>query len=222
MPDFPVISIHVPKASGSSISLGLSNHFGEGFTTLYNLDPVDPCSAEYIDPIRYNAAKPASIEPFKAIHGHFSPRHFDRIEKARRIAMLREPVDNLISIYFFWRKYFEAGNKGHALYEYAMSQNLTLLEFAQLPNLRFLYSRSYFGNFDMSKFDVIGSYDSRVEYFEKVSELCGCRIDGSIHANKTPTSEERQLLSADSKLMLSLRTLLSDDIRFFEAHTSPA
>lgn len=214
----PIISIHIPKASGSSISAAFAEAVGDGFSTLYTVDPVDPCSPEYIDPVRYQASKLDSIAPAKVVHGHFSPRHFERVKEAHRFAILREPVDNLISIYFYWRSTYKAGIRAHCLYEYAMKNELSLTEFAQLPLLQRLYSSTYFGGVDMETFDMVGRYDERSAYINELSKVSGLLLKADIHENKTETSVERENTLADSRLIARIRGLLSDDIKFYEKY----
>jgi hypothetical protein len=216
-----LISVHFPKASGSSIRLALQKVYGDKLMVQYSFDPVDPGNPEYIDPIGYAKSRPSSLLSCKAVHGHFSPRHFDRIENAKRIVMLREPVDNLISIYFYWQSIFADGFAGgHSLYHYATQNKLSVLETAQLPLMRCLMSRSYFGDFDMGRFDVIGTYDRREHYFQQVMDLTGLEIESSGHHNKTPPSEARGNVLADTRLMAQLRDTLIEDIRFFEKYAA--
>jgi hypothetical protein len=46
-----IISVHAPKAGGTSISSALSNAFGPEFAMDYSEDPADPRSPRNIDPI---------------------------------------------------------------------------------------------------------------------------------------------------------------------------
>jgi len=131
--------------------------------------------------------------------------------------MLREPVENLISIYYFWQHLISIGQGGHALFEHVKNQRLSLLEVAEIPRMRRLMSSSYFGGYDMRRFDVVGTHDNRTAFVEAVSHLIGVPLSADIRVNVTSPSQERENVLADAKLIAKLRNLLQDDIRFYEA-----
>jgi len=130
--------------------------------------------------------------------------------------MLREPVENLISIYYYWKSVFDTQYMSHAVFEFARKQRLSLLEVAEIPCMRRLMSSTYFGGYDMGKFDLIGTYDNRTAFIGGVSNLIGVPLSAQIQENITPPSEERDNVLADGKVIGILRRLLQDDIRFYE------
>jgi len=218
--DQPVISVHFPKTSGTSFRIALQAALGDdNVIGSYDCDPLDPANPCWIHPAWFLRNCPRDIQPYRALHGHIRIHKYDLLPAAYRITMLREPVENLISIYFFWRSIFENNPKGHAIYEFVRERSLSLLETAEIPGLRRLMSATYFGDFDMRRFDVIGIYDRRAAFFSSVSKLLGVTIAADIEENVTPPSEERGNLVADTRLMARLRDLLQDDIRFYEAHS---
>ena len=133
--------------------------------------------------------------------------------------MLREPVDNLISVYYYWKHLISTGYRAHALFEFVKDQRLSLLETAEIPSLRRLTSGTYFGGYDMRRFDVIGTHDNRAAFINAVSSLIGVPLSADIRENVTPSSEERDNVRADAKVIAKLRDLLQDDIRFFDEYT---
>ena len=155
-----IISVHFPKAAGSSLKKSFLAAYGqEGVYFDYEDDPKDPTCQYYIDSdgCRDEASKISERPGVKVIHGHFHPSKYDQIKNAKRITFLRHPIDNLISTYFFWKK---LEGPGHALFNYFHDNHLTLIELAKLPAIRYLMSRTYFGNFDMKLFDFIGFQES--------------------------------------------------------------
>ena len=136
-----IISVHTPKAGGSSVSKILQNAFGEAFLGDYNDDPTDPLSERNIDPDRFFARKRQLPDGIQCVHGHFHPGQFDT-DGAFLFTLLRHPVDNIISIYSFWKSW--PGTRT-ALHSYVIDNNLNVLEAAQLPLLRRLYSHSRSG-----------------------------------------------------------------------------
>jgi hypothetical protein len=221
-PSRPIISVHFPKGSGSTLLAELTATFGEAevFRDYDDCDPIDPANPLCVDEDRFLQNRPHSIQPFNVVHGHFPIVKYDLLLTAFRLVMLREPVDNLISIYYFWRSLFRTAARGHGLFEYAKRQRLSLLDLAEVPRLRRLMSESYFGDYDMRRFDVIGAYDRRAEFFASISSGIGRTLNADRRENVTPVSEERGNVMNDARLIARLRDLLRDDVRFYERHTS--
>jgi hypothetical protein len=216
-----MISVHFPKASGSALLAELTAAFGEAkLFRDYDCDPVDPANPLWVDKDRFLQNRPHSIQPFEAVHGHFPIVKYDLLPTAFRTVMLREPVENLIAIYFFWRSLFDTAARGHGLFEYAKRQRLSLLDLAEVPSLRWLMSKSYFRDYDMRRFDVIGAYDRRAEFIASISLAIGRTLSVDRRENVTPVSEERGNVMNDARLIARLRDLLRDDVRFYEWHTS--
>jgi hypothetical protein len=219
MLDCPLVSVHFPKTSGWALRAELITTLGDTNVLLdYDCDPVDPVNPLWIDRQRFLDSRPRGLHPFKVVHGHFPIIKYDLLPRAFRIVMLRDPVDNLISIFYFWRSLFDSSYRGHALYELVKKQRFSLLEFAEIPSLRQLMSRSYFGGYDMRRFDIIGDYSRRAEYMAAVSDTIGMQLLPDRRENVTPLSEERGNVSNDTKTISRLRNLLRNDIMFYERH----
>ncbi|HTJ89306.1 MAG TPA: hypothetical protein VL356_03895 [Acidocella sp.] len=182
----------------------------------YDEDPMDPSNPYWTYPEYFRDNRPKTIAPFKVVHGHFHIQKYENISRAIRIVMLRDPVDNLLSIFFFWKNLFEAGVSGHGLYEFVRKERLSILEFAQIPRVKNLMSETYFGGFDMGRFDIIGTHDQRKSFFDALSMSLGMSFSTMKRENITPLSEERGNIMSDRRTMLKLRNTLADDIRFYE------
>jgi hypothetical protein len=220
--DRPLISVHFPKASGSSFRIALERALGrEAVLGSYDCDPIDPANPMWIDPDWFLRRRPRDVKPFAVVHGHIPIVKYGLLPSAHRVVMLREPVENLISIYYYWKSLFATEFTSHAVFEFVKNQRLSLLEMAEIPSLRRLMSRTYFGGYDMGRFDVIGTYDNRIAFVEAVSKLIGVPLAAHIRENVTPPSEERDNILADAKVNATLRNLLQDDIRFYEACVAP-
>src|SRR5262249_37714095 len=101
-----VISVHFPKAAGSSLHQSFIAAYGNDAVYIDNIDdPADPCSLYNLDPdaCGCKAQKNSSILGARVIHGHFHPSKYEFVKHAKRITFLRHPVDNLISIYYYWK-----------------------------------------------------------------------------------------------------------------------
>src|ERR1035437_220960 len=166
-----IISVHTPKVAGTSFRLQLERLYGQKpILRDYDDDPVNPVSPISMDPHRYDEEPIRSIFPKKVVHGHFHPRKYLLIENAFRMTFLRHPIENVISIYYFWRAH-ERSTWDSPIFHYTKDNGLSLLRFAMLPKIRYLYTRSYFGEFDMRQFDFIGDY---AKYDQELFRLGMC------------------------------------------------
>lgn len=214
-----LISVHFPKAGGSALRHVLADAIGESrLLADYSDDPADPANPRWIHPDWYMAHRPTSIAPFAAVHGHFPIVKYDLIGDALRVVLLREPVENVISIYYFWKHLAEQPYEGHGVFNFFKTRGLTLLETAAIPALRRLMSQTYFGDYDMGRFDVIGDFAKRAEYLAAVSRRLSIKLGSDIADNVTPYSRERQEVLADRRMIDRLRDLLLDDVRFYERY----
>jgi hypothetical protein len=207
--------VHVPKAGGSSLLRALERAYGAAFRTDYRDNPADPLSQRVLDPASYLARGerfPAGVD---CVHGHFHPGKYAIDDGVVLATILREPVDNLISIYSFWKNL----PRGHdALHDYFLDRQLGVLECARLPLLRRLLSETYFGGFDMGRFDLIGRHDDRAAALRRLGGLVGASLDVDLHENATPKDERRLEMSEDRALRHRLEQLLADDIRFYQRY----
>jgi len=217
-----IISVHTPKVAGTSLLHAFKMAYGESAVLEDYADrPADPCAEYYLDPVGWLERRPTKIdESIKVVHGHFFPGKYDLIDLAFRTTFLRHPVDNVISIYFYWKKYIQSPATG--LYKYFLDQKLDIFELARLPLLRYLFSKTYFGGFDMERFDFVGCHERREESYAQLSVLLGVQLDSSLCFNPTDSvvkSQERLQLENDSLSVGKLKDILSEDIGFYEKYT---
>lgn len=217
------VSVHFPKAGGSSLQQSLITAFGFGTVLLdYADDPAHPCSRYSLDPEGcLRRTRETELPPYlKAAHGHFHPSKYMHLKGVKWITFLRHPVDNLISIYYFWKTQTE----GHALWSYFRDENLGLFETARLPSLRYLMSRTYFGGVDMAIFDFIGLHENYADDCRTLSRLLEIPIaESRANVNTYPNyRDEVGELKADSKKMRKLTDILIEDVNFYERIVSNA
>jgi hypothetical protein len=209
-----IISVHTPKAGGTSIRTALSNAFGSAFAVDYLEDPADPTSPRQLDPEEYFSRNKGLPTGIRCLHGHFHPGQF-RLDHTYLFTLLRHPVDNIVSIYFFWKA---LPPQGQPLHDYFLARSLDILAMARLPLLRHLYSRTYFGGFDMRRFDLVGRHEDRATALKKLSQVAGVPIDSSVSVNVTTATPERNELLSDRRRMQELHDILEEDIRFYEKY----
>jgi hypothetical protein len=198
-----ILAVHFPKASGSSLQVQFVQHFGDRVLVDYSHDPITEAGQEI-------AAFPADKQ---MVFGHFSPRRYAAAD-AFRLTFLRHPVDNLLSIYYYWRSLPEPGNPTHARF---LREVPSVLEFARYPGIQRLMSETYFGGVDMVRFDFIGFYENRAADIVRLSAAIGVPLTAEVHQNRTGHSAERQALEEDTAVRGKLTNLLRDDVAFYEA-----
>jgi hypothetical protein len=159
-----IISVHVPKAAGTSFAVWLESVFGSGQLVRDYADrPIDPKSEMNVDPTgflsRHGAARRLP-EGARVVHGHFWAKKYERIENAVRITFLRDPIERTISHYYFWR--ITPGH-GHSLHQRVLDEGMGMLDFARLPQMGGFYQDYFFRGVNMAGFDFIGD----MSFFDK-------------------------------------------------------
>jgi hypothetical protein len=210
-----LVSVHVPKAGGVSITRMLRNAFGEAFQSDYAENPAHPLSPRVLDPTGYMSRKQTIPEGVQCLHGHFHPGKYAFDAQAFLFTLLRHPVDNIISIFFFWK---QMPANSEPLHDYFLKNELDIIQTARLPLLRTLYSETYFGDFDMSRFDLIGRHENRESALAKLARQFNVGLDATIRDNVTPHSEERLTANSETRLRSEFESILLQDMRFYDRH----
>lgn len=213
----PIISVHTPKAAGSTFLQQLRSAFGESSLLLdYGDDPADLCSRWCIEPDSAHLDPITTIAPYRVVHGHFHPAKYNAIDEAFRVTFLRHPIDNVMSIFRFWSVH-PPGMWDSVLFRYFKENKLSVQRLAMLPAIRFLYSRTYFGSFDMRRFDFIGDYSDYPRELQRLGGLLGVDFDPKLRLNVTPDIHEDNLHLATSDSS-DLSDILAEDIIFYERY----
>ena len=165
------VSVHFPKAGGSSLKVQLLSMLGQSLLLDYEHHPLGPNAMEEVDVFPPN---------FKMVHGHFRASRYSKIKNRFLFTILRNPVENLISIYFFWRNFPPSGVYWHMKF---LEEKPSILEFARYAPFQRHMSEAYFGGFDMNTFDFIGFHETRDDDFRKLGALIDLPIRGGIHTN---------------------------------------
>jgi hypothetical protein len=86
------ISVHYPKAGGSSLRVQFEWLLGPALLLDYGNDPLGSNGR-----LSVNSLPPE----IRMVHGHFKAARYKNVPDAFRFTFLREPVENLLSIFFF-------------------------------------------------------------------------------------------------------------------------
>jgi len=215
--NIPIVSVHTPKVAGSSFLHQLRSIFGDSDLLLdYSDDPADHRSRGSLDPDSYCLNPITTIAPYRVVHGHFHPKKYDALGEALRLTFLRHPINNVISIYRFWRAHPpEIWNT--PLYRYFKENDLSIQRLAMLPTIRFLYSKTYFGEFDMDCFDFIGDYRDYTHELQRLGSLLEVEFDLGVRLNITQeiADDDPRFNQSD---IAALSNILADDISFYERY----
>lgn len=206
-----IISLHLPKAGGSSMLALLKQTFGENNVLVDLDDPTDP-NAEYIkNPSKWiSYCNDLNIDA-PIVHGHFRPEKYLKFEKAFRLTFIRHPVINMKSIFRYWSLNSEYPTS--FWHDHFLRNRLNLTELASLPPMRHLYSQTYFGNFDINKMDFIGIHEFRELSMKKLSSKLNKNFHNDFHENRTPQKADD--LNFD-QFDEDLENILSADIKFYD------
>jgi hypothetical protein len=196
-----IVSVHFPKAAGTSLKTQFMKLLGTKVALDYDHDPLTPAGTETAD----------FPEGKILVMGHFRARRYASSD-AFWMTFLRHPVDNLISTYFFW-KGLPVSNGLHARF---LREQPTILEFASYPGFKALMSETYFGGFDMNRFDFIGFYETRKSDIPRLAKALNLPLVASVYENRTSASDERLEVESDRSLRRNLTDLLAADVAFYE------
>ena len=212
------IGVHLPKAGGNSLLQALRRSYGDTLMLDYSETPALPQVQRHLDPYSYFMRRDAVPSNIACVFGHFHPAKYQH-HRAVRFTVLRNPIDNIISIY----AYFKATPPTPAglLHQYMLHEHLDVVGLARLPLLRRLMCDTYFGGVDMTSFQVIGRHEARERTNAAICGALGLEPFENVRAHVTPPSAERDDISVDTRILTQLADILRDDIAFYERWAKP-
>lgn len=174
---------------------------GDKMALDYNHDPLTPEGSETAD----------FPEGKTLVMGHFRAQRYASAD-AYWATFLRHPVDFLISLYFFWKKFPES----HGLHARFLREQPTIFELAKYPGITNLMSEGYFGGFDMDRFNFIGFHKDRNTDLSRLARDIDLPLSAAVCENRTYQCAERLDFEADVSIQRKLTDLLADDVAFYE------
>ena len=209
-----LISVHVPKCAGSSFKQTLLHAYGaDAIRWDYGDRPADPSAPMNLDPDGFFARHWSSGYPQLAgkrvVHGHFHVGKYRAApDRPLRIVFLRHPVERTISNYRFWLQF---PRHGHALHDYVLDNQLTLVEFAKLPSMRHFYERVFFAGIERSVFDFVGTVEALESDMRRLAGILNLELP-AFRENVGPQADAA---APPDPARDELADVLSDDIRFY-------
>jgi len=184
-----IISIHIPKTAGTTLSHYLRNHFNvfadnefsAKLAQLYQLYSSYPNGSGvgiaarkwmhigFIESILSMDSTIKKTKDYDCIHGHFNVMKYRFYPNAKFITFVREPLERAISHYYYWKKLYENGYEDLYL-NYLFERNMGLNEFLFLKSFR-NYQSLYLNGISLKKIDFLGISDNG--FSEDVKYLFG-------------------------------------------------
>lgn len=212
-----IVSVHLPKTAGTSFKKSLNEHFTDKIYLDYD-KPFQKTVYERNKNALVDALeiKEIDIKSFKCIHGHFLPIKYLLVATQVDITFItwmRNPVDRLISHYYYWKKRFKPGISGLP----GLDEETSLEEFCLHPRFKNLYSQYFFG-FPLERFDFIGItefYDEDFLFFSK--KYLGSSSEMSPYQCNTRKQEKRvSKESIASEILEKIEAYHAEDIALYK------
>lgn len=186
-----LISLHMPKTAGNSFLQALETTFGESLRKDYSdMSRIQQYLAGDLSPLEIAGCRLIEFDtPPRCVHGHFLPAKFLSSPgkcEMKFITWLRDPVERLLSHYYFFKRSYEQKTAG-PLFRKIIEENWSLERFCFCEEYKNLYSK-FLWNFPYDRFAFVGLtefYEDDLRYFSerflktkgKVYKL-NCAIDG--------------------------------------------
>jgi len=202
-----LISLHVPKAFGTSLGEVLAEHYGPQHILRDYRVSLETTGVQRL-------VRPELPPGTLAIHGHFPAVRYADAPARRRVTFLRDPVRRTVSHFFFWQTEPRHGN---AVHDQLLDGRLGLLEFAKLPAIRRFYADTVFGGCDMRSFDLVGIVEDLARDWPRFQRLTGIQAQlPHLNRNRYPGyAEIIDHVMSDAALLRELRGILAEDIEFY-------
>jgi hypothetical protein len=190
--------LHMPKCGGVSVKSLLETHLGSRLTLDYeSYGALAPSSRE--SQIANVLHHPVSVGEGEIIYGHFYPvKYFGRAHHPnyKIVTILREPLERLISHYFYWKR---TKHPSHYVYKKFETESWTLENFIMSEDLRNFYCQ-FFSFFPLQRFDYIGVYERLEWSVHQCLEALDLEIQFNAlpHLNSSGDIQERRGLLSES------------------------
>lgn len=211
-----LLSVHLPKTAGTSFREALREQFGERLVTSYADRPLHQTKLRRRRDAAFCCVRNAlgkHDQDIACLHGHFLPlkyRFMRATSPYQFVTWMREPLQRLLSHYYYWQRSYEETNAG-PLHRRMMQEDWSLEEFGLRPELRNIYSEFLWG-FPLEAFAFIGI----TEHFEDdlgdfsrrfLQRAIGLGTDAAITTNTArinvnPTTEDAYVLEGELRSTL--------------------
>ena len=187
-----LIFLHIPKTAGTTLRQILEKVYWPNiyFDYLEQYNFMDSNKSLMLN-LRRNIKNfvryRSKLRPTdRCIYGHFkATKYINAYPDCRLATWLREPVDRLVSHYYYWKRY---PDYNHSICRQLIKEDLTLEQFARIDVMRNLMSR-YFDGISIDRFGFVGTvenFDNSLKAFFDFLEIDPIHVRPvNVNANKS-------------------------------------
>jgi hypothetical protein len=204
--NFELLSIHIPKCAGTSMTDFLKASYQDGLHLAYDKPPGESNNWFY-PPITLGNSS-------RCVHGHLRIVDYLAYEPKFLMTMLRDPIDRIVSYYIYF-KTFEPDNA--VIQSMYADSNQGIVDFAKLIGCDY---RLYLMGVDLEKFDFVGiveNYTYSLKTMKNILNVEGImEHEEDLHLNASPQPETKDNILQDELVVCQLRDILHDDIVIYD------
>lgn len=205
-----LISVHVPKAAGSTFGYEILPQVYKPEEILYDNDFL-PIS---------NLIETGKLKTeTKVIHGHFSAtKYWEYCPNARMVIWLRNPIILLISAYYFWIS-FSMDNIRDENHRYVVEKNLSFEEFVEQDFTHNIVSNYFAQNMKLTDFYFVGIQEFFIDDLNNLkNNLDWCRLKmrtSNLNSYENYQNKVMEILTNQS-LVKNTISLNSADMKLYQ------
>jgi hypothetical protein len=218
-----LISVHVPKTAGLSFQKHLTHLFGKRVVWDYNLTDRPDYKPEKPTPHILAQLRPkiAGLSFQKhltnkttVIHGHFFLSKYHHIPGLQRAMWFRDPVQRLLSHYYYWLR---SPDMDHPNCRQLHEGGLSVVEFAEIPELRNVYTRFLDGE-PLKELDWVGlveDYQASLDLFYAMYAIGRDPRELKAHQNKNFARGDGAKYQLDKTSLAAIDKLNAKDMELY-------
>ncbi len=206
-----LVSVHVPKSAGFSFQKHLTRLFGKRAIWDYNHTDRPDYKPEKVSP---HLLAQLRTNKTTVIHGHFFLSKYHHIPGLQRAMWFRDPVQRLLSHYYYWLK---APDMNHPNCAKLHERGLSVVSFAKLPELRNVFARFLDGE-SIKELDWVGlveDYQVSIDLFYAMYAIGRNPHELKVHENKNPGRGDKAEYELDSFSVDAIEKLNSQDMELY-------
>jgi hypothetical protein len=215
-----VLSVHVPKTVGTAFrgvleSVYRADRVHMVYPKWINQRPTEVLEETWIADSLTLCRRTAGAP--RAVHGHYLLTCYaETFPRAARIAWLRDPVDRIVSHYYWWRDPIHLGPSASPLERAVNERRLDLIEFARSPMMRDQVTSRFLGDPAGRGLTFIGIQERFDEDLERLRALMGWP---AVRAPRANVNQNREYASraVDHQMRAEIAALNPADTKLYEA-----
>lgn len=211
-----LISVHLRKCGGTTLSTSLQSHFG----TRLILDYGDEVGSSWPSSLKKRAESAHEVRlnhenistTFDAVHGHFDPEKYSCLKRDRQlISFVREPVERVLSNYFYLKRTVAREHPDH----YVVGKlGFTLEEYVKYPDAQNVQTRGL-GRIPLDTYAFLGITEMLNDSILKLNTRLELNLSVGDGENVNPAADREYEIPA------SMRDLIvrcnSRDVELYES-----